>query len=294
MLKQIGLAVGKTAGKAALKITGHALMNAAGIQPGSMEGNLLTGMGNSIINSDAIGAMVNNLAGTNAGANPSNLQAALQGQPGADYQGIINALMQQQQQASTLQPQQSQSGPAVNYQALINELQKLQANAPNSQATAQQQSTAQLLALAQDAQNPSPQTLAQQQAALQQQIAAQTQALSQQQQALFQAQMQQTQALLNAASKQPQQQHHNQHHNSATSQILASLQQQVINSSNLNPAGQTDSSGLSGLFSGLTTDYGSSNFSGGGFGSSDFGSFDTGFNASAIADGFAIQDSGNF
>lgn len=272
-------------------------MNAAGIQPGSVEGKLFTGMGNSILNSDAIGALVNNLAGTNSGVNPSNLQAAAQGQPGADYQGIINALMQQQQQASAPQTQQSQPGPPVNYQALINELQKLQANASSQQqapaqpqGTAQQQSTAQLLALAQGIQNPS----------------AQTQAFSQQQ-ALLQAQMQQTQALLNAASNPPQhhhnQHHHNQHHHNQH-QLQALLQQQQSNSNQFDPSslftqnntdflsalglggssGQTDSSGFSGF----------SDFSGGGFDSSDYGLSDASAYANALAEGFAAQDAAIF
>lgn len=271
MLKQIGITVGKTAGKAALKITGHALMNAAGIQPGSMEGKLFTGMGNSILNSDAIGALVNNLAGTNTGADPSNLQAVLQGQPGADYQGIISALMKQQQQANTLQAQQSQPGSAVNYQALINELQKLQANAhPQQQALAQLQasqqlSTAQLLALAQGAQNPSAPTQASQLNTLQQQL----QALSKQSQ---QNQQNQLQALL-----QQQQQ-------SSSNQFDPSSLFTQNNTDFLSALGLGGSSGQ--------TDYsGFSDFSGGGF---DTSASDAATYASAVADAFAMQDSAIF
>lgn len=289
ILKQIGLAVGKTAGKAALKVTGHALMSAAGIQPGSMEGKLFTGMGNSILNSDAIGALVNNLAGTNSGVNASNLQAAAQGQPGADYQGIINALMQQQQQqqASTLQIQQSQPGPAANYQALINELQKLQANASS-----------------------------------QQQAPVQPQNTAQQQQALFQAQLQQTQALLNGASNPSQQHqnqyqnqhhhnqhHHNQHQNSATSQLnalqqqlqalnqqsqqdplQALLQQQQSNSNQFDPSSLFTQNNTD--FSGLSGGSGFSDFSGGG--SSDYGLSDATAYANALAEGFAAQEAAIF
>ncbi|KIJ94811.1 hypothetical protein K443DRAFT_683493 [Laccaria amethystina LaAM-08-1] len=196
ILKQVGLSVGKTAGKAALKIAGSAALLSVGIPPG-----LAIGFGKSILNSNAVGALVNAVTGANTGVDQSTLQAVIQGQPGADYQGIINALklqQQQQQQANLLQSQglglQPQA-PPVDYQALIAELTRIQLlAAAQQQAVAQQQAPSQQQALAQ----LQAAALLQQQSATQQQAAQQQQAFAQLQVAalLQQQQQQQQQAAL--------------------------------------------------------------------------------------------------
>lgn len=130
IFKQVGISVGKTAGKAALQIAGNAALLSVGIPPG-----LAVDVGTSILNSNAVGALVvNAFLGASTGVNLSTLLAVLQGQPGADYQGIINALKLQQQQLRR-QPQ----APPVDYQALLTELTRILLVAAQQQAVAQQQ-----------------------------------------------------------------------------------------------------------------------------------------------------------
>ncbi|EDR06060.1 uncharacterized protein LACBIDRAFT_329144 [Laccaria bicolor S238N-H82] len=116
IFKQVGISVGKTAGKAALQIAGNAALLSVGIPPG-----LAIDVGTSILNSNTVGALiVNAFLSASTGVNLSTLLAVLQGQPGADYQGIINVLKLQQQRLQR-QPQ----APSVDYQALLTELTRI-------------------------------------------------------------------------------------------------------------------------------------------------------------------------
>lgn len=68
---------------------------------------------------------LSNLASQDTGFDTSQLQAAIQGQPGIYYQSLINTLVQQQ------------PAPGVNYQTLISQLQQVHAIVNAQQATAQ-------------------------------------------------------------------------------------------------------------------------------------------------------------
>jgi len=97
-------------------------------------------VGKSILNSNIIKALLKIFSGSNSGVNQSTLHAVLQGQPGADYQSIINVLTLKQQQANMLRFQQT---PPFDYQALINELWRVQMVTSPQQASTQQASTQQ-------------------------------------------------------------------------------------------------------------------------------------------------------
>ena len=94
-------------------------------------------VGKSILNSNVVNALLNIFSGSNSGVNQSTLHAVLQGQPGADYQSIINALTLKQQQANMLRFQGSQQTPPIDYQFLINEV-KIQMIASSQPAATQQ------------------------------------------------------------------------------------------------------------------------------------------------------------
>jgi hypothetical protein len=95
-------------------------------------------VGKSILSGNVVDALLKILSGSNSGVNQSTLHAVLQGQPGADYQSIINALTLKQQQANMLRFQGSQQTPPIDYQALINELRRVQMDASPQQAATQQ------------------------------------------------------------------------------------------------------------------------------------------------------------
>ncbi|KAJ7590564.1 hypothetical protein C8J56DRAFT_537130 [Mycena floridula] len=124
VLKQMG----KTMGKYALK---------------KVAGAAVQGLTMNIVSSDIfdnISAMFTGLNINNLGIDTLQLQAVLQGLPGADYQGVINALLaqqkQHQQQAQQNQNQMPLGQNQPNYQALIAELQKLQQAAAAQSAAA--------------------------------------------------------------------------------------------------------------------------------------------------------------
>ncbi|KAF8883411.1 hypothetical protein BD779DRAFT_869539 [Infundibulicybe gibba] len=129
-LKELGLAAGKTI----FKVAGNVAAASMGLPP-----NVGGSIAGSLVDSNVVGALVNCFSSNdsqNAGsADVSQLQAVLQGQPGADYQSVINTLLQQQQrQQKAAQP------PAVDYQAVIQQLQSIQQlAAAQQQASAQQQ-----------------------------------------------------------------------------------------------------------------------------------------------------------
>ncbi|KAF9446739.1 hypothetical protein P691DRAFT_803557 [Macrolepiota fuliginosa MF-IS2] len=60
------------------------------------------------------------------GIDAKQLEAVLTGQPGANYQGVTNALMIQQQKSQILAMQTGQPAKNVNYQDLIRQVQKMQ------------------------------------------------------------------------------------------------------------------------------------------------------------------------
>lgn len=133
ILKQVGILVCKTAGKAALEIVGSAALLSLGT-PG-----LAIAVGKSILNSNEVGALVNSFSRANTGVNLSTLLAVIQGQPGVDYQAIIDALkLLQQQQANSLQLQGQTQAPPVDSQAVITKLTR-RLLAAAQQAVAQQQ-----------------------------------------------------------------------------------------------------------------------------------------------------------
>lgn len=127
-LKQMGKAIGKSTTKAAKKITQGAIMVTTGINTAAV--------GKAIMNSDAVTSLITAFPSlqSQAGINAVQLQAVLQGQPGADYQAMINALTLQQRR----QQQNPSQGHKIDYQALINEIRRLQLIA-NQNAVAQQQ-----------------------------------------------------------------------------------------------------------------------------------------------------------
>ena len=138
ILKQVGILVRKTASKAALETVGSAALMSVGIPPG-----LAIAVGKSILNSNEVGALVNAFSRENTGVNLSTLLAVIQGQPGADYQAIIDALkLLQQQQANSLQLQEQTQAPPVDYQAVITKLTR-RLLAAAQQAVAQQQAPSQ-------------------------------------------------------------------------------------------------------------------------------------------------------
>lgn len=121
--------MGKVMGTLALKVADGVVLPSTRLPPG------LAGAAGTVggLNGDVVGALASAFSGMStegAGIDTSQLEAVLQGQPTADYQEIINILVQQQPVA--------QMGQLVDYQTLISELQRVQAT-----ATAQQQTIAQ-------------------------------------------------------------------------------------------------------------------------------------------------------
>ncbi|KAF8898165.1 hypothetical protein CPB84DRAFT_1847897 [Gymnopilus junonius] len=99
---------------------------------GSSSGILST-VGNFVTNPTIFGTLTSALTKKNTGVSDADLQAVMQARPGANYQGVINTLMQQQltyqqQSAAYMQahPGMAPPRPSVDYQALITEVQRLQ------------------------------------------------------------------------------------------------------------------------------------------------------------------------
>lgn len=109
--------IGKVAGRAALRYAGKlAIGSVLGTNP-----SLLSNVSNGgILDGDTLNTLSTSLANLNVnatGVDMSTFQAAFQGVPGTDYQGIINSIGQQQQT-------NAQAG--VNYHAIIQALVKIQ------------------------------------------------------------------------------------------------------------------------------------------------------------------------
>lgn len=99
----------------------------------------------STMNSELMEELVSNFSEIQAdlGIGAQAFQAVLQGQPNADYQTIIDALLAHQQQQLQSSLIGVQARPVVNHQALINELRRIQ-NAINSQVAVQKQTVTNL------------------------------------------------------------------------------------------------------------------------------------------------------
>ncbi|KAJ4470047.1 hypothetical protein C8R41DRAFT_619981 [Lentinula lateritia] len=124
MLANFGKAAGRVAGRAALRYAGRlAIGSVLGTNP-----TLLSGLsGGGLFDNgslDILNSSLANLDVTSIGVDMSQFQAAFQGVPGTDYQGIINSIGQQQQTSPT---------PGVNYHAIIGALTKIQHAAVQAQ-----------------------------------------------------------------------------------------------------------------------------------------------------------------
>jgi len=113
--KQIGLAVGQLA----FNIAGGAVRASLGLPQGrgSVGGAIGDVLVTGTLDGDTTDSLATGLLGLGdqgTGFDPSQMQAATQGQPAVDYQSAIDNLMQQQAQAA----------PDVNYQTLVNQLQQ--------------------------------------------------------------------------------------------------------------------------------------------------------------------------
>ncbi|THV00581.1 hypothetical protein K435DRAFT_443818 [Dendrothele bispora CBS 962.96] len=115
---------------------------------------ILSGLAAAILPNDLIQSVSDSLANldlTNTGIDLSQLQAAFQGTPGADYQGIINQMQQLQQQQQQVVAgaggvggnspagQSQQNANPVNYDAIIHALMKLSQVAQSNQTSSQGQ-----------------------------------------------------------------------------------------------------------------------------------------------------------
>jgi len=150
-----GKLAGKIAAHASLQIAGNLISNATG-----MSSNFITGVGGLLLDNRFTG-MLKAAFSKNSAVTQADLQAVMQGLPNANYQAVINALMQkqQQQQQQIISQTQFYNGvqyqrpnqATVDYNSLIQEIQRLQKVAQAQQAQyllAQQQQLAQLQAQA--------------------------------------------------------------------------------------------------------------------------------------------------
>ncbi|KAJ4472015.1 hypothetical protein J3R30DRAFT_3522664 [Lentinula aciculospora] len=117
MLANFGKAAGRVAGRAALRYAGRfAIGSVLGTAPTLLSTVSDGGLFDSS-SLDVLSSSLANLDVTSTGVDMSQFQAAFQGVPGTDYQGIINSIGQQQQTSPT---------PGVNYPAVIQALMKIQ------------------------------------------------------------------------------------------------------------------------------------------------------------------------
>ncbi|KAF8966408.1 hypothetical protein BDZ97DRAFT_681899 [Flammula alnicola] len=118
---------GRFAAEAAIRLTGSIATAATGIP---LRGLART-VGSIVTDQSFINMLKSAFSKSNNGVAESDLQAVIQGQPDANYQAIINALIRQQQLSAQMQLQmgmQYQRPPDANvdYQALIGEIARLQ------------------------------------------------------------------------------------------------------------------------------------------------------------------------
>ncbi|KAF9032648.1 hypothetical protein BDZ89DRAFT_1063263 [Hymenopellis radicata] len=123
--------VGKAVGSVALKSVGGALLGA--ITGGILSSDVVDGL-SSIFSGMSIGGDTASIPGFDF----SQLQAVAQGQPGADYQSVIDSILQTQQQQPQQQQQQQSSGSGIDYKAIISELMKIQKQSTHSSTPAYQ------------------------------------------------------------------------------------------------------------------------------------------------------------
>lgn len=150
---------GTIAAQAAMTIGGAILSATTGIPA-----RMVSRVGSLLTDKRLIAMLKSAFSKNNSGVAESDLQAVLQGQPEANYQAILNALIRQQQleqqqlmiqiQAQTQTGMQYQRPPqsTIDYAVLIAEIEKMQKMAQKAQAEAmatQQAAAAQQQALAQ-------------------------------------------------------------------------------------------------------------------------------------------------
>ncbi|KAF9551557.1 hypothetical protein CPC08DRAFT_314656 [Agrocybe pediades] len=151
-----GKIVGKIAANATLQVAGNYISQATGISA-----DFITNIGGLLLDSKFTN-MLKAAFSKNSSVTEADLQAVMQGQPNANYQAVIDALIKQQQQQQQQIMAQTQfyngvqfqrpNQSAVDYRTLIAEIQRLQQVAQSQQAQyvmAQQQLGSQQATIAQ-------------------------------------------------------------------------------------------------------------------------------------------------